>query len=132
MHALFALVDPKVEIIYPIFSTTFFDFARFVDDQWSKLVQAIEDGVIPDYEGLTDDVKSALQVRASRQTPECVFNLWFLQAHFTANPSRAAALRAVYRSDAGWMKEVWPMLTTVVVIASGIFASLIPKARTEL
>lgn len=65
MHALFALQDPKVEIFYPIFSTTFFDLTRFMEDQWDSLVQAVESGKIPEYEGLTNEIKAALQVRVS-------------------------------------------------------------------
>lgn len=48
MHALFALCEPKVELINTMFSTIFRDFCRVIDDQWDILVECIATGSIPD------------------------------------------------------------------------------------
>jgi len=64
MNVLFALADPSLEMINTIFSTTFFDFVRLLEEEWDSLVQAVDDGIIPELEGL-EGLKDHLQVHPS-------------------------------------------------------------------
>jgi hypothetical protein len=50
LHALFALADRSVETLRILFSTTFLDMFMYIDREWVTLVDAIENGVIPEFE----------------------------------------------------------------------------------
>ncbi|KAI6141111.1 GH3 auxin-responsive promoter [Pisolithus tinctorius] len=112
MHALFALVEPKLETINTIFTTSFRDLCRTVDDHWEDLVHCVETGVIPDIDGI-EAVKDNLQR--------------FLQP----NPGRAEELRRIGKATdtPGWFKQIWPQLRAILANASGPFATVIPEIR---
>lgn len=112
MHALFALADTKVETINTLFGTIFIDMIRYVEEEWDNLLQYIETGELPDWEG-TDHVRQ------------------WLVPKFHASPERAAELRVIGRAaqEPGWLVRVWPMLKVVIGIASGVYAAVIPKMR---
>lgn len=61
MHGLFAIADPSLVFISITFSPLFYDFIRLLDENWDTLVQAIEDGQLPEL-GDLGDVKPHLQV----------------------------------------------------------------------
>ncbi|KIJ60829.1 hypothetical protein HYDPIDRAFT_138540 [Hydnomerulius pinastri MD-312] len=115
IHVLFALADPRLLCISCVFATAFRDFYRILEERWDLLVQAIEDGVIPDLAGL-DGLKE------------------HLQAHFAANTQRAHELRAAGRDTTmpGWMKKIWPELHRVVATTSGAYATILPEMRHYL
>ncbi|KAI6096841.1 GH3 auxin-responsive promoter [Pisolithus sp. B1] len=112
MHALFALVEPKLETINTVFTTCCRDLCRTIDDHWEDLVHCIETGVIPDIDGIAH-VKDNLQR--------------FLQS----SPDRAEELRRIGKAtDApGWFKQVWPQLRAILANASGPFASVVPEIQ---
>ncbi|KAF8061520.1 GH3 auxin-responsive promoter [Lyophyllum atratum] len=112
MHALFALEDRSLEMINTLFCTFFVDFVRLIEQHWDMLIQAIEDGVIPQLDGA-----------------EHVHQ--YLQGQFQPNPARAAELRAVGNDTAspGWVKRLWPELQRVLGNASGPFSRLIRQVR---
>ncbi|KIJ13253.1 hypothetical protein PAXINDRAFT_29270, partial [Paxillus involutus ATCC 200175] len=98
------------------FATLFMDVMRHVDKEWDTLVACINDGALPDLEGI-DHVRAHLQV------------------HLHANPERAAELRDIGSpfSCAGWAARVWPKLRMLVAIGSGSFATVLQKvAKTQL
>ncbi|KAI6096843.1 GH3 auxin-responsive promoter [Pisolithus sp. B1] len=109
MHALFALVEPKLETISTVFTTSCRDLCRTIDDHWENLVHCIETGVIPDIEGI-EHVKDNLQR--------------FLQS----SPDRAEELRRIGKLP-GWLKRVWPQLRAIPANASGPFSTVIPEIR---
>ncbi|KAH7912888.1 GH3 auxin-responsive promoter [Hygrophoropsis aurantiaca] len=115
MHALFALADPMLETINTLFGTVFLDLIRYIEDEWDALLSAIHSGNIPPFDGV-DHVRS------------------YLEPKFSANPDRAAALRAIgiATAEPGWLVRLWPRLKVVVGIASGVFASAVPKMRHYL
>lgn len=53
------------------------------------------------------------------------------QAHFHANPERAAELAEIGPpfSCEGWAAHVWPKLRIIAFGCSGSFATVLPKAR---
>ncbi|KAH7912887.1 GH3 auxin-responsive promoter [Hygrophoropsis aurantiaca] len=115
MHALFALADPMLETINTLFGTVFLDLIRYIEEEWDALLSAIHSGSIPPFDGV-DHVRS------------------YLEPKFSANPDRAAALRAIgiATAEPGWLVRLWPRLKVVVGIASGVFASAVPKMRHYL
>ncbi|KAH7889088.1 GH3 auxin-responsive promoter [Phlebopus sp. FC_14] len=112
IHALFALADRQLAVISGVFSTVVRDFYRVVEGRWEFLIQCIEDGIIPDLEGLGE-------LRGH------------LQAHFSPNVQRAEELRTIDRdaANAGWLKRVWPNLRRVVATSSGAYATVMPELR---
>ncbi|KAH7917727.1 hypothetical protein BV22DRAFT_1135171 [Leucogyrophana mollusca] len=112
VHALFALVDRKLEILFASLSTIFVDMIRYMEEEWDTLVYCIEMGKLPDYEGV-DEIRE------------------HLQPNFPRNPSRAAELRAIGISTAtpGWLAKIWPGLKTAVSIVSGVFSAAVPKMQ---
>jgi len=52
MHVLFALAEPKLENITTLFGTVFVDMVRYMEDEWDVLLDSIETGKIPDWEGI--------------------------------------------------------------------------------
>ncbi|KAI6119507.1 GH3 auxin-responsive promoter [Pisolithus thermaeus] len=115
IHALFALSDPMVERFLMTFLTFFADLIRYVQEDWDLLITSVRDGTIPNI-GHIEHVRT------------------YLQANFRANPQRAEELRNIGPplNCPGWAQRVWPNLKTVVCICSGMFATLIPKARSVL
>ncbi|KAF9234200.1 GH3 auxin-responsive promoter [Melanogaster broomeanus] len=115
MHVLFALADPQLETVNTLFGTVFIDMIRYMEDEWDMLLDSIETGVLPNWDGV-DHV------------------LEYLEPKFHPKPERAAELRAIGKDTKrpGWLKRVWPMLKVVIGIASGVFSSVIPKTRHYL
>ncbi|KAI6094510.1 GH3 auxin-responsive promoter [Pisolithus sp. B1] len=112
MHALFALVEPKLETINTLFTTTCRDLCRAIHDQWDGFIHCIETGVVPDLEGI-EQVKDNLQR--------------FLQP----NPDRAEELRMIGKATEtpGWFRRIWPELRVILATASGPFATVIPEIK---
>ncbi|GLB35342.1 putative GH3 auxin-responsive promoter [Lyophyllum shimeji] len=112
MHALFALEDRSLEMINALFSTIFLDFLRLIDEHWDMLIQAIEDGVVPELDG-AENVHQ------------------YLQAQFKPNPTRAAELRTVGNdtTSPGWAQRLWPDLRLVIANASGMFSRVTQQIR---
>ncbi|KIO12049.1 hypothetical protein M404DRAFT_962542 [Pisolithus tinctorius Marx 270] len=112
MHALFALVEPKLETINTLFTTTCRDLCRAIHDHWDDFIHCIETGTIPDLEGI-EQVKNNLQR--------------FLKP----NPDRAGELREIGRATGtpGWFRQIWPELRAILATASGPFATVIPEIR---
>ncbi|KAG1741574.1 uncharacterized protein EDB91DRAFT_1081832 [Suillus paluster] len=97
LNALFALAD-----------------RRYVEDEWTLLVDCIEKGIIPDVEDLG-------HLRAP------------LEKHLTPNPLRAAELREIGPpGPQGWAVRVWPDLREFIGITGGPAAASVPKARQVL
>ncbi|KAI6044140.1 GH3 auxin-responsive promoter [Pisolithus marmoratus] len=112
MHALFALVEPKLEIINTVFATACRDLCRTIDDRWEDLIHCIETGVIPDIDGI-ETMKDNLQ--------------HFLQP----SPDRAEELRRLGKATGtrGWFKQIWPQLRAILANASGPFSTVVPEIR---
>ncbi|KIJ57869.1 hypothetical protein HYDPIDRAFT_163769 [Hydnomerulius pinastri MD-312] len=115
MHVLFALADPQLETINTLFGTVFVDMIRYMEEEWDTLLNSIETGELPDWEGVE-------HVRE------------YLEPKFPPRPERAAHLRAIGKAtkQAGWLVRIWPMLKVVIGIASGVFSAVIPKMRHYL
>ncbi|EIW87440.1 hypothetical protein CONPUDRAFT_134583 [Coniophora puteana RWD-64-598 SS2] len=113
MHALFALADVRLETISTLFGTVFVDMIRYMEEEWDTLVACIEHGTLPGYDGV-----EAIQP--------------YLQKQWQPRPERAAELREVEVNSPTWLHKIWPNLKVVVGIASGTFASVIPKMRMIL
>jgi GH3 auxin-responsive promoter len=47
MHGLFAIADPTLAFINVTFSPLLYDFIKLLEEHWDTLVQAIEDGQLP-------------------------------------------------------------------------------------
>ncbi|KAI5998363.1 GH3 auxin-responsive promoter [Pisolithus orientalis] len=125
MHALFALVEPKLETINTIFTTSFRDLCRTVDDHWEDLVHCIETGVIPDIDGI-EAVKDNLQVRLCDGSAK-----GHHLVSFSPTQGRAEELRRIGKATdtPGWFKQIWPQLHAILANASGPFATVIPEIR---
>ncbi|KAF9466377.1 GH3 auxin-responsive promoter [Collybia nuda] len=115
MHALFALEDESLELINTLFATIFLDFVRLIEEYWEPLLQAINDGRVPDFEG-AESVKH------------------HLQSQLKPNPRRATKLRAIGNdsSSPGWVKRLWPRLERVLGNASGMFGRVVPQIKHHL
>ncbi|KIJ19631.1 hypothetical protein PAXINDRAFT_166730 [Paxillus involutus ATCC 200175] len=115
IHALFCLASRDLERWVVVFAPVFMDLIRYADSEWGMLVTCIEDGIIPDLEGI-DHVRAHLQI------------------HLHANPERATELREIGPplSCAGWAARVWPKLRMLVATCSGPFAFVLPKVRSIL
>ncbi|KAJ8588010.1 hypothetical protein M405DRAFT_874477 [Rhizopogon salebrosus TDB-379] len=112
LHALFALADRSVETLRILFSTTFLDMFMYIDREWVTLVDAIENGVIPEFEHI-EHVQE------------------HLERHLCADPVRAAELRDIGppSNTIGWAKCVWPNLKIAFSTGSGSFSSVVPKVK---
>ncbi|KAF8647396.1 hypothetical protein AX16_006738 [Volvariella volvacea WC 439] len=117
MHALFALADRGLEMINSLFSTLLFDFVKYIIEHWEVLVDAIETGIIPDFDG----------IEPANLKP-------YLQAHLKPSPERAAELCQLgrYKDQKGWLKLLWPNLRQVIANSSGTFESVVPMVRNYL
>ena len=74
LHALFALVDHSVETLKVLFSTTLLDIFMYMDRDWSTLVNAIEKGVIPEFDHI-ENVRENLEVNTDFISPtDCTPN----------------------------------------------------------
>ncbi|KAG0700450.1 GH3 auxin-responsive promoter [Suillus ampliporus] len=115
LHALFALADRSVETLKILFSTTLLDMFMYIERDWCILVDAIDNGAIPDLEYIE-------HVRGH------------LERHLHANPVRATELRAIGppSNTTGWAKCVWPNLKMAFSIGSGPFSSALPKLKNIL
>ncbi|KAG2145879.1 GH3 auxin-responsive promoter [Suillus clintonianus] len=114
LHALFALADRSVDTLKVLFSTTLLDMFMYMERDWSSLVDAIENGTIPELEYI-EHVRD------------------HLERHLHANPARAAELRTIgppsKTTITGWAKLVWPNLKHALSVASGSFSSAVPKVK---
>ncbi|KAI6044161.1 GH3 auxin-responsive promoter-domain-containing protein [Pisolithus marmoratus] len=126
MHALFALVEPKLETINTVFATSCHDLCRTIDDHWVCLINCIETGVIPDIDGI-ENVKDNLQVRL------CVGGA---KANHGADSCSAALpsaenLRQIGKATGtpGWFRQIWPQLCAILANANGPFATVIPEIQ---
>ncbi|KIM68271.1 hypothetical protein SCLCIDRAFT_106612 [Scleroderma citrinum Foug A] len=115
IHALFALADPHVDQFRVLYIPIFVDIVHVIQAEWEVLLSSIRDGTIPDIEHID-------HVRAH------------LQDHMRADPKRAEELRHIGPpiTCPGWAQRVWPKLTTLVGICSGVFSTALPKARAVL
>ncbi|KAH7919231.1 hypothetical protein BV22DRAFT_1133986 [Leucogyrophana mollusca] len=115
MHAFFALMDVRLQIMVTLFSTVFLDLVRCMEDEWDTLVNSIEKGELPNYKGL-DHVRD------------------YLEPKLHPLPSRAAELRAIgiATDNPGWLVRIWPELKAVICVTSGIFSTAIPKMQHYL
>ncbi|KAF9242085.1 GH3 auxin-responsive promoter [Melanogaster broomeanus] len=115
MHALFALQERRAETLYTPFGTTLIDFITFMDEEWDKLLAAIETGILPDFEG-AEHVHS------------------YLQSYFFANPERVAELRSIetMKGSSGWLKKIWPNFKEYTGIVSGPFSGALSKVQWYL
>ncbi|KIM52482.1 hypothetical protein SCLCIDRAFT_1223676 [Scleroderma citrinum Foug A] len=115
IHALFALADPHVDQFRVLYIPIFMDIVHVIQAEWEVLLSSIRDGTIPDIEHI-DHVQA------------------HLQDHMRADPKRAEELRHIGPplSCPGWAQHVWPRLTTLMAICSGVFSTALPKARTVL
>jgi len=112
VHLVFALADPQLETINTLFGYMFVDMIRCLEEEWDILVNSIETGVLPEWEG-TSHVRQ------------------YLEPKFSARPERAAHLRTIGKAteQSGWLKQLWPRLDIVIGIASGPFSLVVPKMR---
>ncbi|KAG6332763.1 hypothetical protein ID866_6328 [Astraeus odoratus] len=112
MHMLFALADDTMDLIVVTFSTILIDMIRYMEEEWDILVECIESGILPSWEGI-EGVRE------------------YLKAHFHARPKRAADLRMIGKAtqEPGWLARLWPNLNSVHTVASGVFSALVPKMR---
>ncbi|KAG1745976.1 GH3 auxin-responsive promoter [Suillus paluster] len=112
LHALFGLADRSVETLDLLFCTTLLDLFMYMDRDWFTLVDAIDNGTIP-------ELKNIEHVRDQ------------LQRHLHADPVRAAELRAIGppSNTAGWAKSVWKNLRLARSVGSGPFSSAVPKVK---
>ena len=62
MHIVFALADPQLETINTLFGHVFVDMMRYMEEEWDALVDSVETGVLPDWEG-TSHVRQYLEVK---------------------------------------------------------------------
>ncbi|KAH7913708.1 GH3 auxin-responsive promoter [Hygrophoropsis aurantiaca] len=115
VHALFALAEERLAFFHATFSTNFLDFIRFMEEEWPTLLNSIENGTIPAFEGMN-------HVRE------------YLEPKLLPNPSRAQKLREIgeSRTDPGWFIRIWPELKQVACIVTGLFSGTLPKIRHYL
>ncbi|KAF8833580.1 hypothetical protein BDN67DRAFT_976529 [Paxillus ammoniavirescens] len=115
MHALFCLASRDLESFSTTFAPVFIDLIRHMDEGWDMFIACINDGTIPDLEGI-DHVRAHLQV------------------HLHADPERAAELREIGSPFCcvGWAVRVWPKLRSLSAVGSGPFATALPKVRSVL
>ncbi|KAH7884874.1 GH3 auxin-responsive promoter [Phlebopus sp. FC_14] len=115
IHGLFSLANRDIEVFSIAFMSTIADMLRYIEDEYIVLADAIEKGIIPEYEGI-GHVQS------------------YLKTALRPNPERAAELRAlgVPSKISGWAGRAWPKLKLVAGIASGPFAHAVPKIKSYL
>ncbi|KAF8833581.1 hypothetical protein BDN67DRAFT_976531, partial [Paxillus ammoniavirescens] len=115
IHAVFCLASRDLGQFVTTFAPVFIDLIRHIDEEWDMFVACIQDGTIPDLEGID-------HVRA------------YLQVHLHADPERAAELREIGSPFCcvGWAVRVWPKLRNLTTICSGPFATVLSKVRSVL
>jgi len=94
-------------------STTFVDFVRWIEEEWDTLVDAISSGTLP-------------------QFPETESVYVQIATTFTANPSRADALRRIgppSQTAVGWTLKVWPKLELLTAVCTGTFSRVYSEVR---
>lgn len=72
IHVLFAVRSRSLEIMSMAFLSTFVDMIRHLDTEFDMVVNAIENGTIPDLDGIAD-VRQYLEVR--HRSSRCILNL---------------------------------------------------------
>ncbi|GJJ10575.1 hypothetical protein Clacol_004802 [Clathrus columnatus] len=113
MHALFALGERHLEIMYTTFGTIYIDFITLMEEEWDKLLNSIETGILPDFDD-TEHVRS------------------YLQQHFIANPDRAKELRSAkpMKESPGWLKKIWPDVKECTGIMSGVYSGVLSRMQS--
>ncbi|EIW81566.1 hypothetical protein CONPUDRAFT_165674 [Coniophora puteana RWD-64-598 SS2] len=112
-HAVFALAERSLDTLCTLWTTTFIDFIRLIDEEWEMLVGAIGDGHLPQLPEM-DDVYSSISPT------------------FSANPDRAKELRNLgppSQTAEGWATKAWPRFELLIAITTGTFGRVLPKAR---
>jgi auxin responsive GH3 family protein len=74
LHALFALADRSVENLRVLFCTF-----MYMDRDWSTLVDAIEKGIVPDFENI-EHVREHLEASMNLYFPAIVYLIKFVAA----------------------------------------------------
>ncbi|EIW81568.1 hypothetical protein CONPUDRAFT_124754 [Coniophora puteana RWD-64-598 SS2] len=115
-HAAFALAESSLTTLCMLWSTTFVDFIRWIDEEWETLVTAIETDKLPQLPG-TEEVYSSVATK------------------FFAVPARAEELRKIgppSHTAEGWTVKVWPKLELLVAVCSGTFGRVYPQVRAYI
>lgn len=74
LHALFSLADRSVETLKILFCTTLLDMFMYMVRDWSTLVDAIENGVVPGFENI-EHVREHLEASTDLPFPShCMSN----------------------------------------------------------
>ncbi|KIJ60844.1 hypothetical protein HYDPIDRAFT_31893 [Hydnomerulius pinastri MD-312] len=112
MHALFALAERRLETLSTSFGTILVDLVKFVEEEWDSILNSIETGILPDFDG-TDHLRV------------------YLQPYFLANPERAAELRALgaAKDSPEWLKMIWPNFKEYSGIMSGAYTGVLSKVQ---
>ena len=52
MNSFFALTDPSIIFMNATLSTILYDAIRIIEENWDMMVKAIEQGILPEVDGL--------------------------------------------------------------------------------
>ncbi|EIW76626.1 hypothetical protein CONPUDRAFT_63751, partial [Coniophora puteana RWD-64-598 SS2] len=110
----FALAEPSVDTLSMMWSTTFMDFIRWIDEEWEVLVNVISSGVLPHFPD-TESVYLAIVV--------------------SYDPKRAEDLRKIGPPSGtaeDWAARIWPKLEVLSAISGGTFGRVLPQVRAYI
>ncbi len=116
LNALFAMSDKKISCI----SSSFFSFVveqfRYIRKHWSMILDDMEHGTINPSVKMCDEVRQSV---ISKLKP---------------NPQRAEELRKVFEdggSQTKFIKKIWPDLTMIFGIGTGVFSVYVNTIKDE-
>lgn len=113
LHARFGIAERDLTHICCTFSSFILDIFRYLEKNWEMLCDDIEKGTINDSIRMPDDVRNGLE---SRIVPM---------------PDRAAELRRVFSDgfDSTIAKRLWPKLSFVNCVCTGVFSAYMKNLR---
>ncbi|MEG0824425.1 MAG: GH3 auxin-responsive promoter family protein [Oscillospiraceae bacterium] len=115
LHARFAIMEQNVAQLSSSFSSYLYELMRYIENNWELLVSDIANGTISESISLHPNARKTLMERIKPM------------------PERAAQLREIF--EQGFEKpiatKIWPNLTFIVAVGTGVFQSYMDKLRTR-
>ena len=106
IHAVFGLSEPEITTLKGVLSPLTYSFWRYIENNWSRICDDIECGL------LCNDI--TLDPELKRQ----------LDLHLAPNKARADTLRNEFsKGMVGICKRIWPRCKTARVLTSGSYAN---------
>lgn len=107
LRAFFALTDAELNQIFAPFSWCVINLFTYIEKNFNKLLEDIENGSIDESANVSDELRTELK------------------PYIKPNKKRAEELKALYNEEffeGPWVEKVWPRMTKVIAGGGGSFS----------